>query len=200
MREVLKLVQAFDAARKPIAAVCHGPPPSCWLLRGIKGRTCSAYPACAPEVRLSGGHFADIGIDQAHVDGNLVTAPPGPLIRNGWRNLPNCCSSKPDKYKRPERIIGDYRLKAMLALKIAPASVLMAVTKDYRQCCKLSFFGVDGADFRRSGPDAIAACLVIRYDQNNREPRYDKFEITPCCCSRFQPKWRLASLRTRCST
>lgn len=23
--EVLKLVQAFDAARKPIAAVCHGP-------------------------------------------------------------------------------------------------------------------------------------------------------------------------------
>nr|DAI69064.1 MAG TPA: hypothetical protein [Caudoviricetes sp.] len=29
--------------------------------------------------------------------------------------MPNCCSSKPDKYKRPERIIGDYRLKAMLA-------------------------------------------------------------------------------------
>jgi protease I len=51
---------------------------SCWLLRGIKGRTCSAYPACAPEVRLSGGHFADIGIDQAHVDGNLVTAPAWP--------------------------------------------------------------------------------------------------------------------------
>jgi protease I len=51
---------------------------SCWRLRGIKGRTCSAYPACAPEVRLSGGHFADIGIDQAHVDGNLVTAPAWP--------------------------------------------------------------------------------------------------------------------------
>ncbi|MGW8240027.1 protease, partial [Klebsiella pneumoniae] len=42
------------------------------------GRTCSAYPACAPEVRLSGGHYADIGIDQAHVDGNLVTAPAWP--------------------------------------------------------------------------------------------------------------------------
>ncbi|MBD5730280.1 DJ-1/PfpI family protein, partial [Citrobacter freundii] len=38
----------------------------------------SAYPACAPEVRLSGGHYADIGIDQAHVDGNLVTAPAWP--------------------------------------------------------------------------------------------------------------------------
>ena len=75
--QVIKLVQAFDAARKPIAAVCHGPQ----LLAAagvLKGRTCSAYPACAPEVRLSGGHCADIGIDQAHVDGNLVTAPAWP--------------------------------------------------------------------------------------------------------------------------
>jgi len=74
---VLKLVQAFDAARKPIAAVCHGPQ----LLAAagvLKGRTCSAYPACAPEVRLAGGHYATIGIDQAHVDGNLVTAPAWP--------------------------------------------------------------------------------------------------------------------------
>ena len=75
--EVIKLVQAFDAARKPIAAVCHGP--QLLAAAGIlQGRTCSAYPACAPEVRLSGGHYADIGIDQAHVDGNLVTAPAWP--------------------------------------------------------------------------------------------------------------------------
>ena len=74
---VLKLVQAFDAARKPIAAVCHGP--QLLAAAGIlKGRTCSAYPACAPEVRLAGGHYATIGIDQAHVDGNLVTAPAWP--------------------------------------------------------------------------------------------------------------------------
>ena len=75
--EVIKLVQAFDAARKPIAAVCHGP--QLLAAAGIlQGRTCSAYPACAPEVRLSGGHYADIGIDQAHVDGNLVTATAWP--------------------------------------------------------------------------------------------------------------------------
>ena len=74
---VIKLVQAFDAANKPIAAVCHGPQ----LLAAagvLKGRTCSAYPACAPEVRLSGGEFAQIGIDEAYVDGNLVTAPAWP--------------------------------------------------------------------------------------------------------------------------
>ncbi len=76
--EVIKLVQAFDAARKtyrrrlPRPAAARPPPVFC------RGRTCSAYPACAPEVRLSGGHYADIGIDQAHVDGNLVTAPAWP--------------------------------------------------------------------------------------------------------------------------
>ena len=64
--EVLKLVQAFDAARKPIAAVCHGP--QLLAAAGIlKGRTCSAYPACAPEVRLSGGHFADKYADRKSV-------------------------------------------------------------------------------------------------------------------------------------
>jgi protease I len=38
----------------------------------------SAYPACAPEVRAAGGKYADIPVDKAHVDGNLVTAPAWP--------------------------------------------------------------------------------------------------------------------------
>ena len=50
------------------------------LLQGrlITGRACSAYPACGPEVTAAGGKFADIPVDQAHVDGNLVTAPAWP--------------------------------------------------------------------------------------------------------------------------
>ncbi|MFT0867081.1 DJ-1/PfpI family protein [Pseudomonas sp. CAM1A] len=74
---VLELVKAFDLAGKPIAAVCHG----AQLLAAagvLEGRECSAYPACAPEVRLAGGKFIDIAVDQAHVDGNLVTAPAWP--------------------------------------------------------------------------------------------------------------------------
>ena len=74
---VLEIVRHFDQAGKPIAAVCHG----AQLLAAagiLKGRTCSAYPACAPEVRLAGGTYADIAIDQAHTDGNLVTAPAWP--------------------------------------------------------------------------------------------------------------------------
>lgn len=75
--QVLEIVRQFDAARKPIAAVCHG----AQLLAAagiLAGRSCSAYPACAPEVRLAGGTYADIAIDQAHTDGHLVTAPAWP--------------------------------------------------------------------------------------------------------------------------
>jgi protease I len=74
---VLELVRAFDAAQKPIAAVCHG----AQLLAAagvLEGRACSAYPACAPEVRLAGGEYVDIPVDQAHVQGNLVSAPAWP--------------------------------------------------------------------------------------------------------------------------
>ncbi|WP_144571609.1 DJ-1/PfpI family protein [Azomonas agilis] len=74
---VLELVRAFNKARKPIAAVCHG----AQLLAAagiLKGRECSAYPACAPEVQLAGGIYVDIPVDQAHLEGNLVTAPAWP--------------------------------------------------------------------------------------------------------------------------
>jgi protease I len=44
----------------------------------IRGKRVSAYPACAPEVKLAGGEYADIPVDQAVTDGNLVTAPAWP--------------------------------------------------------------------------------------------------------------------------
>ncbi|MSR59537.1 MAG: DJ-1/PfpI family protein [Planctomycetaceae bacterium] len=71
---VLAIVRHFDTARKPIAAICHG----LQLLAAagvLRGRRCSAYPACAPEIRLAGGDFVEIAVDKAHVDDNLVTAP-----------------------------------------------------------------------------------------------------------------------------
>ena len=64
-------------ASKPIAAICHG----AQLLAAagvVKGRRVSAYPACAPEVRLAGGEYAEVAIDKAAVDRNLVTAPAWP--------------------------------------------------------------------------------------------------------------------------
>jgi protease I len=74
---VLSMVRHFAPAGKPIAAICHG----AQLLAAagvLKGRTCSAYPACAPEVAAAGGKYVELAVDAAHVDGNLVTAPAWP--------------------------------------------------------------------------------------------------------------------------
>lgn len=74
---VVEIVQQFDEAGKPIAAVCHGA--QILAAAGVlKGRECSAYPACGPDVTLAGGTYMDIPVDQAHVQGNLVTAPAWP--------------------------------------------------------------------------------------------------------------------------
>jgi len=74
---VLEIVREFDAAGKPIAAICHGP--LVLVTAGVlQGRNASAYPACGPDVVCAGGKYADIPLDKAHVDGNLVTAPAWP--------------------------------------------------------------------------------------------------------------------------
>jgi protease I len=75
--KVIELVQHFAKQNKPIAAICHG----AQLLAAagvIRGKQVSAYPACAAEVKLAGADYAQIGIDQAVTDGNLVTAPAWP--------------------------------------------------------------------------------------------------------------------------
>ena len=75
--QVLAITRHFFTTHKPVAAICHG----AQLLAAagvLQDRTCSAYPACAPEVTLAGGRYADIAIDSAVTDGNLVTAPAWP--------------------------------------------------------------------------------------------------------------------------
>lgn len=74
---VIAAVRHFAEAGKPIAAVCHG----AQLLAAadvIRGKRISAYPACAPEVKLAGGDYADIAVTEAVTDGQFVTAPAWP--------------------------------------------------------------------------------------------------------------------------
>jgi deglycase len=74
---VLDIVRHFAKANKPIASICHGA--QVLAAAGvIEGKSCSAYPAVGPDVTRAGGKYADIPVDQAHVDGNLVTAPAWP--------------------------------------------------------------------------------------------------------------------------
>ena len=74
---VLDIIRSFAHSNKPIAAICHG----AQLLTAagvLKGRRCSAYPACGPEITAAGGQYVAVPVDQAYVDGNLVTAPAWP--------------------------------------------------------------------------------------------------------------------------
>lgn len=74
---VLDIVRHFDEAGKPIAAICHGA--QVLAAAGVlEGKRCSAYPAVGPDVTLAGGTYKDIAVDQAHVDGHLVSAPAWP--------------------------------------------------------------------------------------------------------------------------
>ena len=75
--KVIQLVKHFFTTNKPVAAICHG----IQILTAadvIKGRKLTAYPAVGPEVTLAGGVYQSIPVDQAIVDGNLVTSPAWP--------------------------------------------------------------------------------------------------------------------------
>jgi protease I len=74
---VLDIVRHFSRSDKPIAAICH----AAQMLAAagvLEGKSCSCYPAVAPDVTAAGGHYQDIPIDQAHTCGKLVTAPAWP--------------------------------------------------------------------------------------------------------------------------
>lgn len=74
---VLAIVKHFFDQSKPVAVICHGPQ----ILAAadvIRGRSLTAYPAVGPGVTSAGGNYKEIPVDQAMVDGNLVSAPAWP--------------------------------------------------------------------------------------------------------------------------
>jgi len=76
---VLDIVREFNAAKKPIAAICHGP--QILVSAGVlKGRTSTAYPAVQPDVVDAGSTWCPVNATASNscVDGNLVTAPAWP--------------------------------------------------------------------------------------------------------------------------
>lgn len=78
-QDVLGMVRHFAEANKPIAAICHGP--QILAAAGVLNqRECSCYPAVGPEVSTAGGTYIEAasGFDNAHTDGNFVTAPAWP--------------------------------------------------------------------------------------------------------------------------
>ena len=75
--KVLAVVRHFFEAGKPVASLCHGA--QLLVAAGVaKGRSISAYPAVGPEVTVAGGQYVSLAMNEAHVDGNLVTGPAWP--------------------------------------------------------------------------------------------------------------------------
>jgi protease I len=76
-KAVLEMVHHFAETGKPIAAICHGP--QVLAAAGVlEGKKCTAYPAVGPDVMNAGAEFVEVAVTEAHVDGNLVTAPAWP--------------------------------------------------------------------------------------------------------------------------
>ncbi|ANS75466.1 general stress protein [Paenibacillus yonginensis] len=67
---VLEFVKAFDASKKPVAAICHGPQilASAGLLRG---RTITSYPPLQDDMVNAGANFVD---EEVVVDCNFISS------------------------------------------------------------------------------------------------------------------------------
>ena len=92
---VIEIVQHFANAKKPIAAICHGPQILA-AAGALQGKSASCYPACMPEVLLGGGQYIpnSAGFDNAHTDGHLVTAPAWPAHPAWMRQFLQVLGSK----------------------------------------------------------------------------------------------------------
>ncbi len=68
--KAVAFVKAFFAAKKPVAAICHGP----WTIveAGVAhGRTMTSWPSLKTDIENAGGTWVD---QETVVDGNLVTS------------------------------------------------------------------------------------------------------------------------------
>ena len=71
IKNVLQLLRDFDARKKIIASVCHGP----WVLvsaKIVKGRRLTCYPGCQDDLINAGAEYVEAPVV---TDGNIVTAP-----------------------------------------------------------------------------------------------------------------------------
>jgi protease I len=68
--KVIALIRDFDRAKKPVAAICHGP----WLLVEadlVRGRRVTSWPSIRTDLRNAGGEVVD---QPVVVDGNIITS------------------------------------------------------------------------------------------------------------------------------
>ncbi|AUZ05582.1 MULTISPECIES: DJ-1/PfpI family protein [Vitreoscilla] len=72
--KVINIVREFDAAKKPIAAMCHGVQVLA-AARVIHNRYIASFHTCAHDIHLVGGKYIEVPNDNAMADGHIITAP-----------------------------------------------------------------------------------------------------------------------------
>jgi protease I len=68
--QAVRFVREFFAARKPVAAICHGP----WMLveaDAVRHRSLTSWPSLRTDILNAGGNWVD---EPVHVDQGLVTS------------------------------------------------------------------------------------------------------------------------------
>lgn len=83
IREAVAFVQAFAAAGKPIAAICHAP----WTLieaDAVRGRRMTSWPSLRTDLRNAGALWEDAAVV---VDGALVTSRKPDDLRDFCREM-----------------------------------------------------------------------------------------------------------------
>lgn len=68
--KAIEFIKAFDAAGKPLAAICHGP----WLLveaGAVKGREVTSWPSVKTDLVNAGARWKDV---EVVVDGHVITS------------------------------------------------------------------------------------------------------------------------------
>jgi len=66
----VQFVRQFFEAKKPVAAICHGP----WMLveaGAVRGRTITSWPSLQTDIRNAGGNWVD---QEVVVDNGVVTS------------------------------------------------------------------------------------------------------------------------------
>ena len=69
-KSAIALIRSFAEARKPVAAICHGP----WLLVEadlLRGKTATSWPSIRTDLKNAGATVID---EPAVTDGNIVTS------------------------------------------------------------------------------------------------------------------------------
>jgi protease I len=68
--KAVQFVRQFFEAKKPVAAICHGP----WMLveaGAVRGRTITSWPSLQTDIRNAGGKWVD---EEVVVDDGVVTS------------------------------------------------------------------------------------------------------------------------------